>query len=168
MATFGDLVEHSNDGSFLSGEMQLCKFSVATAAIVSSMSAFTRVASGTGKMRFAIFDDDGEPNVLKWVSSEKTFTNTTFAWNSANVLGTWSNLAAGNYWLCVWPGASIIVAYGTYPAGTGWWVEGKTYHATNNPASPFTGGEDYDVNINVYATYTVPASGNPYYYRAQQ
>ena len=177
MATFGTPVTGDNDYTgWGENEIEVFKCTLSETADVSAMSARLMVLSGTGKVRFVIYNDNaGAPGTLAFVTAEATFTNTSLGWISANKYGGGTTrLTAGSYWLGIWSGySSVQWARKTteyYPSAYSY-GRGAGYSSTEPPPSPWSdsgyGVSDFTVHF-VYATYTVPVTGNPHYLYAQQ
>ena len=170
MSTFGDTGTSGSDAGFGNGEVQFKRFALSEAAAVSSMSVYGKSA-GSVAGRMAIYTDaSNSPDTLVWVSAQGNF-GTSNAWLTCNKYGVWSDLSAASYWLALWTGGTGSFVYGG-TTGPGWYDSGITYHATNNPPSPFDTGGAYNLDIRMYATYTPTASGLlipvAMHYRAQQ
>ena len=178
MATFGNT---STSGAAAAGELYdggsfLCrgKFTLSEAANVSKLSIYLD-NQGSGhaacNVRAGIYDDDGASGKAATLkgSKEVSITDNMAVQHVDFTFASPVSLAAGDWWLAI-EGNSNAGGCRLYTQ-----TASATFHASyedygsdlpDPPTDPFY--TNSNTLVCMYATYTVPASGNPHYYYAQQ
>lgn len=98
MATFGQITPGANSDARNSQTLTASKFTLTKKGIVKSMSLYCKVASGTSKIKLAIYTDSSGPSSKLGVTEEVSVSNTSSAWKTGS-FATPLKLSAGSYWL---------------------------------------------------------------------
>jgi len=178
VATFGNTSTSgaAAGGSLYDGGSFLCrgKFTLSEAANVSKLSIYLD-NQGSGhaacNVRAGIYDDDGASGKAATLkgSKEVSITDNMAVQHVDFTFASPVSLAAGDWWLAIEGdrNAGGCRLYAQTASAT-FHVSYEDYGSDlpDPPTDPFYTNSNQLVCM--YATYTVPASGNPHYYYAQQ
>jgi hypothetical protein len=162
MATFGNLTEQATLGWCGADGKAVNLFTLSEAASVTSMSMSLSGSAnaGTQVIKYVIYDDDGAagaPGTLLGTTEEGSVAqNAARAWVPLNFT-TPVQLAAGNYYLGRFHGATTNIASYYYVASSTLYYNNDTY--VGGAADPFGAASTAAQLMSVYATYSTAFTG---------
>ncbi len=167
MPTFGRTDASTNTQQIASGRIFGCRYQLSEAAVVTKLTALLRNTGLTPQaVRCAIYADDGTdgwPGTLLALSDEVAVVSTDGnEWMNFSLPAP-VELAAGNYYLCVFGGATGAATAMLYTGGFSdrkFFYEDCSYPTAPDPivACDYT-SPNYE--LAVYATYELPVTAAP-------